>query len=211
MSTTTVPIQPIAKGSLLKLWGGVAAAALLAAGLAWYGTSGDNECGAKAFVLAEKGATDPIATKSGLRFQTVKAGKGGKPSDADVVLVNYKGSLKNGTEFDAGQQVPFPVQGLVPGFSEALKMMQPGGSYRICLSPKLGYGAEAKGDKIPANSTLLFEVDLLDFKSMAEVQAMQQQMQKQQGGPGGIPGGGMPGGAMPGGALPSGGAMPPQP
>jgi FKBP-type peptidyl-prolyl cis-trans isomerase FkpA len=203
MSTTTVPIQPIAKGSLFKLWGGVAAAALLAAGLAWFGTSGD-DCGAKAFVPAAKGTTDPMTTGSGLRFQTVKAGKGGKPSAADVVLVNYKGSLKNGTEFDAGQQVPFPVQGLVPGFSEALKMMQPGGSYRICLSPKLGYGAEAKGDKIPANSTLLFEVELLDFKSMAEVQKMQQMMQQQQGAQGAA--GGMPGGAMPGG-----GAMPPQP
>ena len=90
---------------------------------------------------------------------------------------------------------------IVPGFSEALKSMQPGGSYRICLSPKLGYGAEAKGDKIPANSTLLFEVDLLDFKSMAEVQKMQQQMQQQQGAAGG----------MPGGAMPGGGGLPPQP
>ena len=206
MSTTTVPIQPIAKGSLVKLWGGVGAAALLAAGLAWFGTNGNDDCGAKAFVPAEKGVTDPVTTASGLRFQTIKAGKGNKPTDADVVLVNYKGSLKNGTEFDAGQQVPFPVQGLVPGFSEALKSMQPGGSYRICLSPKLGYGAEAKGDKIPANSTLLFEVDLLDFKSMAEVQKMQQQMQQQQGAAGG-----MPGGAMPGGAMPGGGGRPPQP
>jgi FKBP-type peptidyl-prolyl cis-trans isomerase FkpA len=182
MSTTTVPIQPIAKGSLLKLWGGVGAAALLAAGLAWFGTAGRDSCGDKAFLPAGKGTLDAVTTGSGLRFQAVKAGKGAMPTDADVVLVNYKGSLPNGTEFDAGQRVPFPVQGLVPGFSEGLKLMQAGGSYRLCISPKLGYGAEAKGDKLPANSTLLFEVDLLDFKSMAEVQAMQAQMQAQQGG-----------------------------
>jgi FKBP-type peptidyl-prolyl cis-trans isomerase FkpA len=96
------------------------------------------------------------------------------------VLVNYTGALTDGKQFDSGQRTPFQVQGLVPGFSEALKLMQRGGSYKICIPPALGYGAQAN-ERIPANSTLLFDVDLLDFKSMAEVQAMQQQVQQQGG------------------------------
>lgn len=179
MSVTTVPIPPIEKGSLFKLWAGVGAAILVAAGGAWIGTAKavDGGCGPNAFAAAKGGALAPDTTASGLKIQTVKPGNGASPTDSDVVLVNYKGSLTNGTQFDAGQRVPFPVEGLVPGFSEALKLMQRGGSYKICIPPALGYGAQAN-ERIPANSTLLFDVDLLDYRSMAEIQAMQQQMQQ---------------------------------
>jgi hypothetical protein len=140
-----------------------------------------------------EGVADPVTSKSGLKVQTVRAGKGEQPTDDDVVLVGYRGTLTNGTEFDANPQAPMPVKGVVPGFSEALKMMQRSGSYRICIPSALGYGAKASG-KIPANATLLFEVDLLEFKSMAEIQAMQAQMQAEQAKRGG-PHGGAP--AMP--------------
>ncbi len=177
MSVTAVPIQPIPKSALVKMWGGVGLAVVLAGGLAWWGTAGavGTGCGAANFDDA-KGAV--AKNSSGLQVQTIKPGKGAKPTDADVVLVNYKGSLTDGKEFDAGERVPFPVNGLVPGFTEALKEMQRGGSYKICIPSALGYGATAN-NAIPANSTLLFDVDLLDFKSMAEIQAMQQQMQQQ--------------------------------
>jgi FKBP-type peptidyl-prolyl cis-trans isomerase FkpA len=174
MSVTAVPIPPAAKGTLVKLWGGVALAVVAAGALAVVGTP--STCGS-AFGKGIK----PISTKSGLRYQVVKAGKGVSPTDTDVVLVNYKGALTSGKEFDRGERTPFPVQGLVPGFSEGLKIMQRGGSYKLCIPSALGYGAQAN-ERIPANSTLVFEVDLLDFKSVAEVQAMQAQMQRAQGG-----------------------------
>jgi FKBP-type peptidyl-prolyl cis-trans isomerase FkpA len=173
MSVTTVPIPPVEKGSLVKLWGGLALAVAIAGGVAWAGTGGTSSGGCK------------TVTASGLGISTVKAGKGAKPTDTDVVLVNYKGRLaSDGKEFDAGQRVPFPVSGLVPGFTEGLKQMQKDGSYKLCIPAALGYGAQAN-ERIPANSDLVFDVDLIDFKSMAEIQAMQQQMQQQGQAPGG--------------------------
>ena len=200
MSVTTVPIRPIEKGSLTKLWAGVAVAVLIAGGAAWWGTQKAvaGACSTKAFAAEGKGVSDIEKTASGLQFQTVKAGAGAKPTETDVVLVSYKGTLPDGKEFDSNPRAPFPVQGLVPGFTEALKKMQRGGSYKLCLPPAIGYGAQAN-ERIPANSTLLFDVELIDFKSMAEVQAMQQQQQMQQqmqsdGAMGAMPPGGMPAG-----------------
>ncbi len=191
MSVTTVPIQPIEKGSLIKLWGGVGLAAIAALGLAWFGTEGaaGGGCGSKAFLEAGKGISAPIVTASGLRIQTVKAGAGEKPTDSDVALLNYRGTLAaTGVEFDANQSTPFPVQGTIPGFSEGMKMMQPGGSYRLCIPSKLAYGAKAPpGGKIPANATLVFEVDLLAKMDMAEFQSKMQAMQAQQQAQGGPP------------------------
>ena len=198
MSVTTVPILPIEKGSLLKLWGGVALAALLAAGLAYAGTDGaaGGGCGSKAFLDEGKGVQEAIKTESGLRFQTVKAGKGAKPTEADVALINYSGSFaKTGEVFDANQNIPMPVGGSIPGFSEGLKLMQPGGSYRLCIPANLAYGKEgAGGGKIPPDSVLLFEVDLVAKMERTEFEARMQAMQaQQQGGKAGPPGGAPPG------------------
>ncbi len=175
MSVTAVPIPPVEKGSLIKLWGGLALAVAIAGGVAWAGTGGGSSGGCK------------TVTATGLGMSTVKAGKGAKPTDTDVVLVNYKGRLaSDGKEFDAGQRVPFPVSGLVPGFTEGLKQMQKDGSYKLCIPAPLGYGAQAN-ERIPANSDLVFDVDLIDFKSMAEIQAMQQQQGQASGGAEGMP------------------------
>ncbi len=182
MSITTVPILPVQKGTLLKLWGGVALAVLLAGGMAWAGTRSDASPG-----------NCKTTTATGLGWSEIKPGTGAKPTSEDIVLVNYKGTLADGKEFDKGERAPFPVAQVVPGFSEGLMLMQKGGTYRLCIPAALGYGEKAAGP-IPANSPLIFEVDLLDFKSMAEVQAMQQQMQMEQGGAGGVPHGAIPGG-----------------
>ena len=172
MSVTAVPIPPVEKGSLVKLWGGLALAVVIAGGVAWAGTGG----------AGGSGGCDTV-TASGLGISTVKPGTGNKPTQTDVVLVNYKGRLAaDGKEFDKGEGVPFPVEGLVPGFSEGLKLMQKDGSYKLCIPAALGYGAQAN-ERIPANSDLVFDVDLLDFRSMAEIQAMQQQMGQQGGQP----------------------------
>jgi FKBP-type peptidyl-prolyl cis-trans isomerase FkpA len=176
MSVTAVPIAPIAKGSMLKLWICLALVAAVAGFAAWAGTSKQVKgCSARNF--AQKGASAPVGLPSGLYFQTLTLGQGPKPTEADVVLVNYKGTLVKGTLFDEGQRTPFPVQGMIPGFTEGLKQMQAGGSYQLCIPPELGYGDKSPTPKIPANATLIFNVDLLDFRSMAEIQAAQAQMQ----------------------------------
>jgi FKBP-type peptidyl-prolyl cis-trans isomerase FkpA len=192
MSVTQVPIQPIKKGSLAKLWVGVGLAVLVAGGLAWGGT--------RKFVVSGCKASDfPNASvavtklPSGLQYQVIRAGKGSSPTDEDIALVNYKGMLRGGKQFDAGQQVPFPVKGMIPGFTEALKKMQQGGSYRLCIPSNLGYGAASPGPEIPANSTLMFDVDMIAFMPLQQFQAMQQQMQAQQGGQGAAPGAPPPG------------------
>jgi FKBP-type peptidyl-prolyl cis-trans isomerase FkpA len=173
MSVTAAPISPIKKGSLTKYWAGIALVLATGGGLAYWGTSD---------VRQEYG--DVITTASGLRYKVIKTGEGKSPTDDDVVLVSYKGMLKNGTIFDQNPQAGFPVSGVVPGFSEGLKIMQRGGQYRLWIPAGLGYGADDQKNPqtgevaIPGGSELIFDVELLEYKSRAEVEAMQRQMQK---------------------------------
>ena len=168
---TRVPLPPVAKGALGKLWLGVAAAALSAGGLAY--------------------ATMPPSVK----VDTVTAGTGASPTLADVALINYVGYLPDGKKFDEGKQAVMPLEGVVPGFSQALQKMQKGGKYKVLIPSALAYGAKGAGDTIPPNTDLTFEVELLDFRSREEIEAQQRMMQQlqqqmqQQGasGPGGAP------------------------
>jgi FKBP-type peptidyl-prolyl cis-trans isomerase FkpA len=182
---TAVPIRPVKPGAITRLWLGVGVACALSLGLAWAGTRtvAVNACSVRDFKGA-KVATTP----TGLMIQTVKPGQGKNPTDNDMALIDYKGTLRDGKVFDENQRTPLAVAGVVPGFSQALKAMQIGGQYKICIPPALGYGAAATGP-IPANATLFFDVTLIDFRSQAEIQAMQQQMQQMQ-----MQGGGQPGG-----------------
>jgi FKBP-type peptidyl-prolyl cis-trans isomerase FkpA len=184
MSVTAVPIQPIAKGSLTKLWLGVGFVIAVAGTAAYLGAAKPAAIHGKpdAFMAWHKTQTGIVSTPSGLQIKVLKAGDGPKPTDADVVLVNYKGALRDGTTFDQAERAPFPVQGVVPGFSEGLKMMQRGGKYRLWIPPALGYGDQSPTPKIPNGSILVFDVEMLDFRSQAEIQAMQQQQQLQQQG-----------------------------
>lgn len=109
---------------------------------------------------------------SGLGAVQLKPAEGAKPAKADYVLVNYVGYLAgNGQVFDQNMQSAFPVDGVIPGFGEGLQMMAKGSIWRFCVPSALGYGAQASGP-IPANSDLVFQVELVDFKTLAEVQAM---------------------------------------
>ena len=140
---------------------------------------------AAVFLRHNRSGNDKVVeTASGLQYQVLKPGKGAaKPTDDDIVLVNYEGKLTNGTTFDASQQpTPMPVKGVVPGFSEGLKLLPKGAKYRFWIPPALGYADKAAGP-IPANSVLVFDLELLDWKSEAEIRQMQmmQQMMQQQG------------------------------
>ncbi len=197
MSVTTVPIQPIKKGSIPKFWVGIAALALTGGALAWWGTVDVRKKyqGEEQFLADNADEPGVTATKSGLQIKTIRGGEGKPPSDDDIVLVNYKGTLRDGTVFDQNPQAPMAVNGVVPGFSEALKLMQRGGKYQIWIPGKLGYGENPPPNTpLKANSTLIFEVELLDYRSRAEVEAMQKEaeaMQRERGGrervPQGIP------------------------
>jgi hypothetical protein len=105
-----------------------------------------------------------VTTESGLQFEVLKAGAGEAPKVTDEVIVNYAGWLTDGTLFDSsyhrGEPSRFPLQSVVKGFAEALQRMQPGATYRLTIPPELAYGERAVGD-IPANSTLVFHVELV--------------------------------------------------
>lgn len=197
MSVTRVPIHPIAKGSLTKLWIGVFIVLLAGAGLAWAGTA-----------HVRNGVT---TTENGVRVTTLTEGEAGvTPASGDIVAVNYEGRLTDGTVFDSNQQVPFSLAGpgdpppppvfptIIPGLREALLTMEKGGRYLVLIPSEQAYGDVQKG-AIPANSDLEFEIELLEFRSLAEIEAQFRAMQQQQlqqlppgaggppPGPGGVP------------------------
>ena len=107
-------------------------------------------------------------TASGLQYKVLKEGTGAQPKKTDTVTVNYRGTLLNGTEFDSsykrGQPASFPVNGVIPGWTEALQLMKVGSKYQLFVPSSLAYGERAVGPDIGANSTLIFEVELLDAK-----------------------------------------------
>ena len=133
--------------------------ALLAAGVVYFLTGG-------------KGNSAPgneITTASGLKYVDLVEGTGATPKPGQTVVVHYTGKLQNGTKFesslDTGQPVPFVIgRGkVIKGWDEGLMTMKVGGKRRLTIPPNLGYGAVSQ-PKIPANSTLIFDVELLDIK-----------------------------------------------
>lgn len=174
MSTiTAVPLQPVKRSVLVYLWVGILIAVVAAFVLARQGDS---------FMAKNARAADVTTTASGLQYKVLEPGKdGAKPTNTDVALINYEGKLLNGTTFDKSQQpTPMPVASVVPGFSEGLKLMSKGSKYRFWIKPSLGYGEKAVGP-IPANATLTFDVELLDFLPESVIRRMQAQQQMQGG------------------------------
>lgn len=178
---TRVPLQPIAKGSLAKLWLGVAIGILVGFGLAW-------------FVVPQV-----MSTINGVKVETLAEGTGPNPTASDVVFVRYKGTLDDGTVFDESQDIPLPVEGvfpegsplpldrMLPGFTEGAQQMQKGGKYVMKIPSDQAYGAEPPpGAPIPPNADLTFEIELVDFMSQADfemkLQTLQQMMMMQQQG-----------------------------
>src|SRR5213082_824977 len=107
-------------------------------------------------------------TASGLQYKVEKEGTGPQPKATDMVTVNYRGTLIDNTEFDSsykrGQPATFPVNGVIKGWTEALQLMKKGAKYQLFIPSNLAYGERAMGPDIGANSTLIFEVELLDAK-----------------------------------------------
>ena len=110
-------------------------------------------------------------TASGLQYKVVKEGTGAQPKASDTVTVNYRGTLINGREFDSsykrGEPATFPVNGVIKGWTEALQLMKAGSKYQLFIPPNLAYGDRAVGPDISPNSTLIFDVELMDVKPSA--------------------------------------------
>lgn len=111
----------------------------------------------------KKGVT---VTKSGLQYEVITEGKGPKPKASDMVKVHYTGTLINGTKFDSSvdrkEPAEFPLDHVIPGWTEGVQLMNVGSKYKFYLPSELAYGEQGAGS-IPANSVLVFEVELLSI------------------------------------------------
>lgn len=172
MRAKAQPVAPITRGGRMLLWTLALALALLVAGAAWKTTSG---------LYWER-------TSSGLQYRVIREGQGPRAQRDDVASITYTGRLLDGTVFDSNEGGPpteMSVGGVVPGFSEALQLMNKGATYQIRIPPELGYGDRVQpGGPIPPNATLDFVVTLVDRRppSADEVQQMRamEEMQRQQ-------------------------------
>ena len=168
---TRVPLKPISRGSLVMLFTGILVGLALAAAFAW------------------------VTAPAGVSVDEIRAGAGESPKENDVVFVHYTGKLADGTVFDQSQPIPIPIPGIlpegtplplenmVPGFREAALQMQRGGKYTVEIPADKAYGAEGRinpqtGEGVPPNADLTFEIELVDFMPMAEVERRFQQIQQ---------------------------------
>lgn len=119
--------------------------------------------------LEENQAKEGVqVTESGLQYEVISEGDGPKPAASDTVRVHYVGTLLDGTEFDSsvarGQPAEFPLNGVIPGWTEGLQLMNTGSKYRFVIPSELAYGNRGAGQLIGPGATLIFEVELLEIK-----------------------------------------------
>jgi FKBP-type peptidyl-prolyl cis-trans isomerase FklB len=122
-----------------------------------------------AFLAENKTKAGVVTLPSGLQYKILSEGTGPKPTAADSVVCNYKGTLLDGTEFDSsakhGGPATFPVSGVIKGWTEALQLMPVGSKWQLFVPSDLAYGQRGAGGGIAPNSTLIFEVELVSIKS----------------------------------------------
>ena len=122
----------------------------------------------EAFLAGNRNKEGVVTLPSGLQYRIIKASDGKKPGDEDSVECHYRGSLISGTEFDSsyrkGNPAIFKVNGVIPGWREALKLMPVGSIWQVFVPSELAYGARGKSPSIGPNETLIFEVELIAVK-----------------------------------------------
>lgn len=121
------------------------------------------------FLATNKGKDGIVTLPSGLQYKIIKEGTGPKPAATDTVVCNYRGTLIDGTEFDSsykrGQPETFGVSQVIKGWTEALQLMPVGSKWQLFIPPDLAYGPKGAGNVIGPNSTLIFDVELLEIKA----------------------------------------------
>ncbi len=127
-----------------------------------------NRKAGEAFLAANAHKDGVVTLASGLQYTVLTAGTGRKPGLGDTVVCQYRGTLVDGTEFDSSyaRNMPatFPVNGVIPGWTEALQMMPVGSKWQLFIPSALAYGERGAGDKIGPNATLVFEIELVSIK-----------------------------------------------
>lgn len=128
----------------------------------------ENRVAGETFLAENAKRKGVVTTPSGLQYEVITMGKGPKPMQSDTVTVHYVGSLVDGTVFQSsvemGRPMTHPVAQFVPGWTEALQLMPVGSKWKVFIPSDLGYGSRSEpGSPIPANSTLIFELELLDI------------------------------------------------
>ena len=128
-----------------------------------------NKAEGEAFLTENKKKEGVKTLLSGLQYKVIKAGTGKKPKSTDTVTAHYRGTLINGTEFDSsykrGQPATFPVSGgMIPGWTEALQLMEEGAKWQLFIPPNLAYGEQGAGRDIGPNATLIFEIELVSIQ-----------------------------------------------
>ena len=119
--------------------------------------------------LAENKTKEGVkTTDSGLQYKVLEDGEGPSPKAGDTVTVHYRGTLVDGTEFDSsyqrGEPATFPLTGVIPGWTEALQLMKKGSKWVLFIPSELAYGERGAGNRIPPNSTLIFEVEMISYQ-----------------------------------------------
>ena len=113
-------------------------------------------------------AQETVTTATGLIYQSVKNGEGAQPGPTDTVKVHYRGTFPDGREFDSsykrGQPIEFPLNGVIPCWTEGVQRMKPGGKAKLTCPPAIAYGSRGAGGVIPPNATLNFEVELISVR-----------------------------------------------
>ena len=127
----------------------------------------EKQAQAKAFMEENAKKDGVVTTDSGLQSEVLKEGDGATPTENDKVIANYKGTLIDGTVFDSsydrGEPATFPVNGVIQGWQEALKMMKEGSKWRIVVPANLAYGPRGAGNLIGPNETLIFAIELISI------------------------------------------------
>lgn len=117
------------------------------------------------YLNTNKGKPGVKVTRTGLQYKVLRPGTGKSPKATDLVEVHYKGTLINGQTFDSSYSrnstAKFPLNRVIPGWTEGLQLMKEGAKYEFVIPSNLGYGTTGAGDSIPPNATLIFEVELI--------------------------------------------------
>jgi len=128
----------------------------------------------EAFLKDNKNKEGVKTLESGLQYKVLSSGSGKSPKSDSEVVVHYRGTLTDGTEFDSshkrGEPATFPVMGVIKGFSEALMLMKEGDKWMLYIPSDLGYGQRGAGATIGPNETLIFELELLEVKEISKAQ-----------------------------------------
>ena len=121
----------------------------------------------RSYLATNKKRAGIKTTASGIQYEVLRDAQGPRPVATDTVVVNYVGTLLNGTEFDnsarAGKPIEFPLNRVIRGWTEGLQLMPVGSKYKFYIPQDLAYGLNDNG-QIPGGSTLVFEVELLQIK-----------------------------------------------